>query len=116
MPGEGFNMIDEYTFDTFKLPNNCDSHEMKFNGLSSVTNSARNQHLERHETRTTTRLEENVCDNRGDPTKERNSFDPSNFTKGTRPRLDEGQNRTHASYTAQCSSEIDGKGRQFKVL
>ena len=115
MPHEGFNTIDEYTFDTLKLPDNCDSPEMKFNGLSSVTNSARNQHLESHETRTAC-LEENVCDNRGDPTKERNSFDPLNFTKGERPRLDEGQNRTHASYIAQCSSEIDGEGRQFKVV
>ena len=87
MPHEGFNTIDEYTFDTLKLPNNCDSPEMKFNGLSSVTNSARNQHLESHETRTAC-LDENVCDNRGDPTKERNSFDPLNFTKGERPRLE----------------------------
>ena len=58
-----------------------------------------------------------VCNNRRDPTKERNSFDPSNFTKGERPRL-EGtvQNRTHASHTVRCPSEIDVKGRRFKVL
>ena len=76
MPHEGFNTIDKYTFDTLKLPNNCDSPEMKFNGLTSVTNSARNrQHLESHETRTAC-LENvcTVCHNRGDPTKERNSL------------------------------------------
>ena len=64
MSREGLNTIDENKFDTFKLPNNCVSPEMKFNGSSSVKNGARNQHLESNESRTT-----RLCDSRRDPTK-----------------------------------------------
>ena len=117
-PNKSLDTIDENKFDVFRIRYNCALPEERLNGPPSGTNSTGDECLETYQSRTIACLKENVCDNKRDPTIEKNTFDPSKFTttKGARPRLERRKNRTHTSSSGLCYSESDREGsRQVDV-